>query len=104
MSIATLADFKQYLRELTTDLDATFQMALDSATTECNNFLGFDAEDEFGSSGVPADITMACMVLAQVHADMGDPEANDHRRVAAQRLLTPYRVNTGFGNIASAAA
>lgn len=101
MSIATLTDFKQYLRELTNDLDDAFTLALDSATAECNNFLGFDVEDEYGSDGLPADITMACMVLAQVHADMGDPEANEGRRAAAQRLLLPYRLNTGFGNIAA---
>ena len=97
MSIASLADFKLYMREATTDLDLTFQQALDSATAEANNFLGMDAETDFGSAGIPPDVTMACMVLAQVHADMGDPERNDHLRVAAQRLLTPYRLNTGFG-------
>ncbi len=97
MSIASLEEFKQYMRELSTDLDVTFQQALDSATAEVNNYLGMDAETDFGSAGIPPDVTMACMVLAQVHADMGDPEGNDHRRVAAQRLLTPYRLNTGFG-------
>lgn len=97
MSIATLADFKLYMRELTADLDATFQLALDSATAEVNAYLGMDAETDFGSEGIPSDVVMACMLLAQVHADMGDPEGNDHRRVAAQRLLTPYRLNTGFG-------
>lgn len=96
MSIATIEDFKAYLRELTTDLDDPFQMALDSATAECNNFVGFDIEGEFGT-GVPADLTMACMLLAQVHADLGDPEANEGRRAAAQRLMLPCRLNTGIG-------
>lgn len=97
MSIATLSDFKHYLRELTTDLDNPFQLALDAATAEANAFVGFDIEDEYGSSEPPSDVVMAAMLLAQVHADMGDPEANEHRRVAAQRLLLPYRLNTGIG-------
>ena len=49
MSIASLSDFKLYMREATTDLDATFQQALDSATAEVNSFLGMDAETDFGS-------------------------------------------------------
>lgn len=103
MSIATLTDFKQYVRELSADLDATFQQALDSATAEVNHFLGFDPETEFGSGTIPSDIVMACMLLAQIHADMGDPDQSDHRRVAAQRLLTPYRLHTGFGAAEEAA-
>lgn len=101
MSIASLTEFKQFLRELTNDLDDTFQMALDSATAEVNHFLGFDAEDEFGS-GMPADIEMACMTLALIHADVGDPEQNDHRRTAAQSILVNYRRNTGFGRLPDA--
>lgn len=100
MSIADLATFKQYLRELTSDLDATLQMALDAATAEANSFVGFDIEDEYGTSGAPPDVAMACMVLAQIHADSGDPDGNDHRRVAAQRLLCPHRRSTGLGSAA----
>lgn len=100
MSIATLADFKSYLRELTTDLDDPFQMALDSATAECDHFVGFDIAEEYGSDGAPSDVVMACMLLAQVHADMGAPEANEARRAAAQRLMLPYRLNTGIGSAA----
>lgn len=95
--IADLTTFKQYLRELSNDLDDAFTLALDSATAECNNYLGFDAEAEFGSSGIPSDIVMAALILGQIHADAGGPADNDHRRVAAQRLLLPYRLNTGFG-------
>ena len=102
MTIATLTDFKLYVRELTNDLDDAFTLALESATAECNNFLGMDAEADFGSAGIPSDVVMACMVLAQVHADLGDPEANEGRRAAAQRLLLPYRLNTGFGRAADA--
>lgn len=96
MSIATLTDFKAFLRELTGDLDSPFQMALDSATSECNHFLGFDVEDEFGT-GIPTDLEMACMLLAQAHADTGDSGSNESRRAAAQRLMLPYRRNTGIG-------
>lgn len=100
MTIASLTAFKQQMRELTNDLDDPFEMALDSATLECNHFLGFDAEEEYGSSGAPSDVVMACMLLAQVHADMGTPDANEARRAAAQRLMLPYRVNTGIGSAA----
>ncbi len=100
MSIVDLTTFKQYLRELTTDLDDPFQLALESASAECNHFLGFDVAEQYGSEGPPSDIVMACMVLAQVHADLGDPEANEGRRAAAQRLLLPYRLNTGIGEAA----
>ena len=95
MSIVDVATFKTYIRELSDDLDDAFQMALDSASAETIHYLGFDPVDSNGSA--EPDIAMACMLLAQIHADMGDPDQNDHRRVAAQRLLTPYRLNTGFG-------
>lgn len=101
MSIASLSDFKLYMREATTDLDATFQQALDSASAEAIHYLGFDPVDSNGSA--EPDIAMACMLLAQIHADMGDSDQNDHRRVAAQRLLTPYRQHTGFGAAEAAA-
>ena len=103
MSIATLTEFKEYIRELTNDLNSPLQAALDSATAEVNHFLGFDAEDEFGSSGVPEDIKSACKLLAQVHADAGDVDTNENRRTAAQRLLLPYRHNTGIGQLGEAA-
>lgn len=96
MSIASLEQFKDFLRELTTDLDSPFGLALDAATAEVNAFLGFDAEEEFADSP-PADIVMACMILAQVHADAGDVTTNEYRRTAAHRLLLPYRQNTGIG-------
>lgn len=100
MSIASLSDFKTQMRELTNDLDDAFQMALDSATAECDHFVGFDIMEEYGSDGAPSDVVMACMLLAQVHADMGAPDANEARRAAAQRLMLPYRLNTGIGSAA----
>lgn len=97
MTIATLQELKDYLRELTNDLDDPLLMALESASAEVNHFLGFDTEDEFGSSGVPFDIKQACMVLAQVYAEVANPEQSEHYRAAAQSTLIPYRRNTGFG-------
>ncbi len=97
MSIITLSALKAYLRELTTDLDPPLTVALESASAEVRHFLGFDPETEFGSSDIPSDLAMAAMLLAQVHADAGDPVQNEARRVAAQRLLLPYRTNTGIG-------
>lgn len=103
MSIATLTEFKEYIRELTNDLNSPLQGALDSATVEVNHFLGFDAEEQFGSSGVPEDIKHACMLLAQVHADAGDVNTNESRRTTAQRMMLPYRLNTGIGRLGEAA-
>lgn len=100
MSIVSLAALKAYLRELTTDLDPTLALALESASTEVRNFLGFDPETEFGSSDIPSDLAMACCLLAQCHADAGDAATNESRRTAAQRLMLPYRVDTGFGRVA----
>lgn len=95
MTIATLQQFKDFVRELTNDLDDTFELTLESASAECNHYLGFEAED----SGCAApDIVTACCLLAAVHADVGDPTVNAYRRRAAQRLMDPYRLNTGFGS------
>lgn len=97
MSIATLSQFREFVRELTSDLDSPFQLALDAATSEANGFLGFDVEAEFESTEPPSDIVMACMLLAQVHADAGAVNDGEYRRAAAQNLLLPYRLNIGFG-------
>lgn len=97
MSIATLAQFREFVRELTSDLDMPFQLALDAATSEVNAFIGFDAEDEYASGGPPSDMVMACMLLAQVHADAAAVNDGEYRRAAAQNLLLPYRLNVGFG-------
>jgi len=97
MSTATLSQFKGYLRELSDDLDDPLQSALDAATAEANAFLGFDAAEQFGSDGPPSDVVMAVMILAQIYADAGSPEENEHRRGAAQRLMLPYRTDTGMG-------
>lgn len=98
MTVATLEQFKNYVRELTSDLDVTFTLALESASAEVRHYLGFDPED---SGGAEPDIVMACCLLAAIHADVGDPTINAYRRRAAQRLLDPYRLNTGFGAAAS---
>ena len=100
MSLVPLEDFKAYIRELTNDLDDVLQMALNSAGAEARHFLGFDPAAEFGSDGLPSDLNMAVMLLAQVHADAGDTATNESRRAAAQRLMVPYRHNTGIGAVA----
>ncbi len=94
MTIATIAAFKDYVRELTTDLDNAFQLALESASAECRHYLGFDPETD----GPEPDVVIACCLLAAVHADVGDPTVNEYRRRAAQRLMDPYRTNTGIGS------
>jgi len=97
MTIATLEQFKDYVRELTNDLDDTFTLALESASAEVRHYLGFDPE----ADGPEPDMVIACCLLAAVHGDVGDPATNAYRRRAAQRLLDPYRRNTGFGAAAS---
>lgn len=94
MTIATLEQFKDYVRELTNDLDDAFELALESATSEVIHYLGDVPVD---SGGAEPDIVMACCLLAAIHADVGDPQVNAYRRRAAMRLLDPYRLNTGFG-------
>ena len=48
MSVIDLADFKAYLRELTTALDDPLQMALDAAIAEASGFVGFDLDEAYG--------------------------------------------------------
>ena len=96
MSIVTLTQFKQHLRELSDDLDDPFQLALNAAEAEANAFVGFDIDEEFGDDEPPSDIVMAAMLLAQIHADGGAVNDNEYRRAAAQGLLRPYRRDTGM--------
>ena len=91
MTIASLEQFKGYIRELENDLDPTLQLALESASAEVRHFLGFDPAE-----AVEPDIVMACCLLAQAHVDAGTPSDNDHRREAAYRLLRPHRVHDGI--------
>lgn len=96
MSIATLDQFKGFIREIADDLDLTFQLALQSATAEANAEVGFDIESEL--IPVPSDIVMACLLLAQTHVDAGSVEENVYRRAAASSLLRPYRTTTGMAS------
>ncbi|MGV8921344.1 MAG: head-tail connector protein [Pseudomonas sp.] len=96
MSIIDLTNFKTFLRELSSDLDSAFTLAINAAEAEVNNHLGFDADTEFNGDP-PGDVVMACLLLAQVFADAGDPEANRYRRTAAHNLLAPHRTCTGIG-------
>lgn len=91
MTIATLEQFKDYIRELSTDLDPTLELCLQSASAEVRHFLGFDPETP------EPDIVIACCLLASIHADAGDPALNDYRKRAAHALLTPHRLNSGIG-------
>lgn len=101
MSIITLDTFKGFLRELSTDLDVPLQLALDAGEAEASAFLGVDIATEYATVEPPPDIVMGILYLARVHADEGDAE---RYRSIGQKLLQPYRVNTGFGNIGSIAA
>src|SRR3546814_14264563 len=98
MTIATLEQFKSYFRELTTDLDDAFTLALESASAEVRHYLGFDPDADSG--GPEPDVVIACCLLAAIHGDVGDPQVNAYRRRAAQRLMDPYRPNTEIGRAA----
>lgn len=100
MSYLTLEQLKEFLRELTDDLNSPLSLARDAAEAETNAFLGFDVADQYGSEGPPADVLIATCLLAQVHSDSGTVQDAEHRRIAAQRLLLPYRLNTGIGEAA----
>lgn len=97
MSIASLLDFKDYRRGLMTYLDNALQTAPNAATIECNQFVGFVILDRYGRPGPPSDIVFACMLFADVKADVRYQEANEARRAFAQWLMLPYRLKTETG-------
>lgn len=97
MSIAPLSAFKDYLRELTDDLDDPMQMALDAAIAEASGFTGFDLVEAYDdSNGAPSDVVMAVFLLAQTYVDGIGVNESNHCRAIAQKLLTRYRVDPGF--------
>lgn len=91
MTIATLQEFKGFIRELSDDLDATLQLALTAASAECVRYLGAGP----GEAATP-DVVVACCLLAQTYADAGTAEDNHHRREAAYRLMHPHRLGSGL--------
>lgn len=91
MTIATLEQFKDYIRELSTDLDPTLELCLQSASAEVRHYLGFDPEEP------EPDMVIACCLLASIHADAGDPATNRYRQQAAHALLRPHRLDSGIG-------
>src|SRR3546814_2283320 len=48
MTIATLEQLKSYVRDLSKDLEDAFTLALESASAEVRNYLGFDPDAESG--------------------------------------------------------
>ena len=90
MSIATIEDFRAFLRVTGSDLDPTLDLALRAASTEVRHYLGFDPVEP------EPDMVIACCLLAQTHVDAGSPDDQNHRREAAHRLLRPYRLETGI--------
>lgn len=94
MSIITLDVFKGFLRELSDDLDEPLRLALDAGEAEASAFLGFSVAEEYAEAEPPAEVVMGAMYFARCHADEGDAE---RYRSIAQKLLLPYRLNTGIG-------
>lgn len=97
MSIVPLADYRAFLREVQdTSLDGVLQQSLDAAEGHASAFLGFDIALEFDAEPVPAEIKSAVTLIAQTLTDQLAPEECEWRRAAAERLLRPYRIETGI--------
>ena len=90
MTIATIYEFRDFLRVTGSDLDPALDLALRSASAEVRHYLGFDPEEP------DPDMVIACCLLAQTHVDAGSPEDQNHRREAAHGLLRPHRLDTGI--------
>lgn len=95
MSLPELSDVKAFLRVEGNHLDVALSLALGAAIAECGNFVGGSLRERWPDE-LPSDVAMACLLLAQTHADAGTPQENEYRRAAAQHLLRPYRLEVGI--------
>lgn len=92
MKLIELELLKGYLRILGEDLDTQVTLAAVAAEAEASVFVGFNLATRFIPEDVPSDISMALFVLTKAHIE--DDKA-DHFRGIAQRLLLPYREESG---------
>jgi hypothetical protein len=100
MSYVDVATFLTYLRADTDSGDpliAVAQQAIDAAEEHAGQFIGDDLSelsDSFGA--LPAPVSSAVMILAQLEFDALDPQREQTLRARAESLLRPYRRSTGF--------
>ena len=100
MTIPTLTQAKTHLRLIDSDLDPAVAIAIDAAESEMDNFIGGDpnAERWPTEEDVPGAVLRAALLLVEANFEPNTPEVAELLRGIAQKLLLPYRLNTGIGS------
>lgn len=98
MSIPTMTQAKIHLRQIESDLDPAIAIAIDAAQSEMDNFIGGapSAERWPDELAVPGAVVRAALLLVEANFEANTPEAADLLRAIAQKLLVPYRVDSGL--------
>lgn len=98
MSIPTMTQAKIHLRQIEADLDPAIAIAIDAAQSELDNFIGGapSAERWPDEESVPGAVLRAALLLVEANFEPNTPEAADLLRAIAQKLLLPYRVDSGM--------
>lgn len=97
MSIPTMTEAKDFLRELSNDLDPAIAIAIAGAQSEMDGFIGGDpSADRWPEpEDVPGDVKAAGLMLVRCHFEEGDPTQAELWRGIAQKLLLRYRTDSG---------
>ena len=98
-TIPTMTEAKNYLRIIGSDLDPAIAVAIQSAQSEIDGFIGGDTSADRWPEpeGVPGDVKAAGLMLVRCHFEEGDPEQSELWRGVAQKLLLRYRTSSGIG-------
>lgn len=98
MSIPTMTQAKIHLRQIEADLDPAIAIAIDAAQSELDNFIGGVSSTERWPDEVivPGAVLRAALFLVEANFEPNTPEAADLLRAIAQKLLLPYRVDSGM--------
>jgi hypothetical protein len=95
----TLAEVKQYLRQIHDDDDDLLQSLIDGAEREALAFLGSDTlevdETDIDAPSVPADVISAIKMLVRADYEATDPEVANAWRKCAEIKMYPYRSGLG---------
>ena len=99
MSIPTMTEAKDFLRELSNDLDPAIAIAIAGAQSEMDGFIGGDPSGERwpDPEEVPGDVKAAGLMLVRCHFEEGDAMQAELWRGVAQKLLLRYRTDSGIG-------
>lgn len=89
---------KIHLRQIEADLDPAIAIAIDAAQSEMDNFIGGapSAERWPDELAVPGAVLRAGLLLVEANFEPNTLEAADVLRAIAQKLLVPYRVDSGL--------